>query len=88
MRQQGIWRGKGNITTKSREDQLRTDDLVNRNFNSYHPNQLWVTDFTYIKTLSGWVYTIFIIDVFARVILGWKVSNLMNTNMVMAVLNQ
>jgi len=67
---QGIWRGKGKITTKSRDDQKRADDLGNRNFNAYRPNQLWVADFTYIKTLSGWVYTAFIIDVFARCIVG------------------
>ena len=85
---QGVWRGKGKITTNSRNDPKRADDLVNRNFNAHRPNQLWVADFTYIKTLSGWVYTAFIIDVFARVIVGWKVSNRMNTDMVMAALNQ
>ena len=85
---QGVWRGKGKITTNSRDDQKRADDLVNRNFSAYRPNQLWVADFTYIKTTSGWVYTAFIIDVFARAIVGWKVSNRMNTNMVMAALNQ
>ena len=47
-----------------------------------------MADFTYIKTTNGWVYTAFIIDVFARAIVGWKVSNRMNTDMVMAVLNQ
>ncbi|KKK71748.1 hypothetical protein LCGC14_2910810, partial [marine sediment metagenome] len=85
---QGVWRGKGKITTNSRDDQKRADDLVNRNFNAQRPNQLWVADFTYIKTMSGWVYTAFIIDVFARAIVGWKVSNRMNTDMVMAALNQ
>ncbi len=62
--------------------------MVNRNFYAHRPNQLWVADFTYIKTTSGWVYTAFIIDVFARAIIGWKVSNRMNTDMVMAALNQ
>ena len=85
---QGVWRGKGKITTNSRNDQQRADDLVNRNFNAYRPKQLWVADFTYIKTTSGWVYTAFIIDVFARAIVGWKVSNRMNTDMVIAALNQ
>ncbi len=84
----GSWRGKGKITTNSRDDQKRADDLVNRNFSAHRPNQLWVADFTYIKTMSGWVYTAFIIDVFARVIVGWKVSNRMNKDMVMAALNQ
>ncbi len=85
---QGIWRGKGKITTNSRDDQKRAGDLVNRYFNAHLPNQLWVADFTYIKTMSGWAYTAFIIDVFARAIVGWKISNRMNTNMVMAALNQ
>jgi putative transposase len=85
---QGIGRGKGKITTNSRNDQQRADDLVNRNFNAYRPNQLWVADFTYIKTTSSWVYTALIIDVFARAIVGWKVSNRMNTDMVIAALNQ
>ena len=62
--------------------------MVNRNFSTHSPNQLWVADFTYIKTLSGWVYTAFIIYVFARAIVGWKVSNRMNTDMVIAALNQ
>ena len=76
------------MTTTSRDDQKRADDLVNRNFSAHYPNQLWVADFTYIKTMSGWVYTAFIIDVFARAIVGWKVSNRMNKDMVMAALNQ
>ena len=86
---QGVWRGKAKITTNSHDDpQKRADDLVNRNFNAHRPNQLWVADFTYIETLSGWVYTAFIIHVFARAIVGWKVSNRMNTDMVMAAFNQ
>ena len=85
---QGVWRGKGKITTNSRDDQKRADDLVNRNFSAHRSNQLWVADFTYIKTTSGWVYTAFIIDVFARTIVGWKVSDRMKTDMVMAALNQ
>ena len=85
---QGVCRGKSKITTNSRDDQKRADDLVNRNFSARRPNQLWVADFTYIKTISGWVYTAFIIDVFARAIVGWKVSNGMNTDMVIAALNQ
>ena len=85
---QGIWQGRGKITTKSRDDQKRADDLVNRNFSAHRPKQLWVADFTNIKTISVWGYTAFIIDVFARAIVGWKVSNHMNTDMVMAALNQ
>ena len=50
---QGVWRGKGKMTTTSRDDQKRADDLVNRNFNARRPNQLWVADFTYTNPSSG-----------------------------------
>ena len=61
---------------------------VKRNFTADAPNKLWVADFTYIKTKSGWVYTAFVIDVFKRVIVGWKVSNHMDTQLVLDALNQ
>jgi len=64
----------------------RADDLVKRDFTAQHPNNLWVADFTYIQTHSGWVYTAFIIDVFSRAIVGWKVSTRMNTDMVLHAL--
>ena len=85
---QGVWRGKNKQTTRSRDDQKRADDLVKRNFNADHPDQLWVSDFTYIQTNSGWIYTAFIIDVFSRAIVGWKVSTRMNTDMVLDALEQ
>ena len=85
---QGVWRGKNKYTTRSRDDQKRADDLVKRNFTADYPNQLWVGDFTYIQTHSGWVYTAFIIDVFSRAIVGWKVSTRMNTDMVLDALEQ
>ncbi len=85
---QGVWRGKNKQTTRSRDDQKRAPDLVKRNFRADQPNHLWVADFTYIQTNSGWVYTAFIIDVFSRAIVGWKVSTRMNTDMVLdALLN-
>src|SRR5690606_41851818 len=76
---QDIWRGKGKITTHSCDDQKRADDLVNRNFSAHRPNQLWVADFTYIKTISVWVYTVSIIDVFARDSVGWIAATRMNS---------
>jgi putative transposase len=85
---QGVWRGKNKQTTRSRDDQKSADDLVKRNFKADHPDHLWVADFTYIQTNSGWVYTAFIIDVFSRAIVGWKVSTRMNTDMVLAALEQ
>ena len=85
---QGVWRGKNKKTTRSRDDQKRAPDLVKRNFRADQPNHLWVADFTYIQTNSGWVYTAFIIDVFSRAIVGWKVSTRMNTDMVLDALEQ
>ncbi len=85
---QGVWRGKNKQTTRSRDDQKRADDLVKRNFSADQPDHLWVADFTYIQTNSGWVYTAFIIDVFSRAIVGWKVSTRMNTDMVLDALEQ
>lgn len=85
---QGVWRGKGKITTKQREDQDKPNDLVKRKFTADAPNQLWVADFTYVKTKTGWVYTAFVIDVFKRVIVGWKVSGRMDTQLVLDALNQ
>ncbi|MDV4246204.1 IS3 family transposase [Acinetobacter baumannii] len=85
---QGVWRGKNKQTTRSRDDQKRAPDLVKRNFRADQPNHLWVADFTYIQTNSGWVYTAFIIDVFSRAIVGWKVSTRMNTDMVLDALEQ
>jgi putative transposase len=85
---QGVWRGKNKQTTRSRDVQKRADDLVKRNFNADRPDQLCVSDFTYIQTHSGWVYTAFIIDVFSRAIVGWKVSTRMNTDMVLDALEQ
>ena len=51
---QGVWRGKNKQTTRSRDDQKRVPDLVKRNFRADQPNHLWVADFTYIQTNSGW----------------------------------
>ncbi len=85
---QGVWRGKGKITTKQRDDQDKPNDLVKRQFTADAPNKLWVADFTYIKTKTGWVYTAFVIDVFKRVIVGWKVSARMDTQLVLDALNQ
>ena len=93
---QGVWRGKGKITTKQRDDQDKPADLVKRNFTADTPNKKrllrssapQVADFTYIKTKTGWVYTAFVIDVFKRVIVGWKVSNRMDTQLVLDALNQ
>ncbi len=84
----GVVRGKKQITTISDPKQERAPDLVNRNFKATRPNQLWVADFTYVATWSGFVYVAFVIDVFARSIVGWRVSNSMKTALVLDALEQ
>jgi putative transposase len=63
-------------------------DRVNRQFKADRPNQLWVSDFTYVSTWQGWLYVAFVIDVFARRIGGWRVSSSMRTDFVLDALEQ
>ena len=63
-------------------------DRVNRQFKADRPNQLWVSDFTYVSTWQGWLYVAFVIDVFARHIVGWRVSCNMRTDFVLDALEQ
>lgn len=63
-------------------------DRVKRQFRAERPNQLWVSDFTYVSTWQGWLYVAFVIDVFARRIVGWWVSSSMCTDFVLNALEQ
>jgi putative transposase len=63
-------------------------DRVNRQFKAQRPNQLWVADFTYVSTWQGFVYVAFVVDVFARRIVGWRVSSSMQTDFVLDALEQ
>jgi transposase InsO family protein len=63
-------------------------DRVTRNFVAERPNQLWVADFTYVATWHGFVYVAFVIDVFARRIVGWRVAPSMRTDLVLDALEQ
>jgi putative transposase len=63
-------------------------DRVNRQFRAERPNQLWVSDFTYVSTWQGWLYVAFVVDVFARRIVGWRVSSSMRTDFVLDALEQ
>jgi len=85
---QGIVRGKKVVTTNPDAAQPCPDDKVNRVFVADMPNQLWVSDFTYVSTWQGMVYVAFVIDVFARKIVGWRVSTSMTTGFVLDALNQ
>ncbi|BAO82296.1 transposase and inactivated derivatives [Serpentinimonas maccroryi] len=61
-------------------------DHVNRQFQASRPNELWVSDFTYVSTWQGWLYVAFVIDVYARRIVGWRVSRSMQTDFVLDAL--
>jgi len=85
---QGVVRGKKVITTNPDAALPCPEDKVNREFHAQMPNQLWVSDFTYVSSWQGMVYVAFVIDVFARKIVGWRVSTSMTTGFVLDALNQ
>ena len=84
----GVVRGKTPRTTVSDRATPCPPDHVNRQFQATRPNSLWVSDFTYVSTGQGFVYVAFIIDVFARRIVGWQVSNSAHTGFVLDALEQ
>lgn len=85
----GAHRGREPVTTRAATVVDDRPDLVNRDFTATSPNRLWVADFTYIRTYSGFCYTAFITDVFSRKIVGWGVSSTMHTlGMPLMALNQ
>jgi transposase InsO family protein len=91
MRRQGlrgVMRGKVVRTTVSDSNAPCPMDKVHRQFKADRPNQLWVSDFTYVSTWQGWLYVAFVIDVFARRIVGWRVSTSMRTDFVLDALEQ
>ena len=85
----GVVRGKRCRTTIPDEHAAgRPLDRVNRQFSATRPNQLWVADFTFVATWSGFVYVAFVIDAFARRIVGWRVARSMHTELVLDALEQ
>jgi transposase InsO family protein len=85
----GAVRGRAwTTTTHTRPEADRPLDLVDRHFTATRPNQLWVSDFTYVATWRGFVYVAFVIDVFARRIVGWRVSSSLATDFVLDALEQ
>lgn len=84
----GVVRGKVVRTTVSDSKAPCPLDRVNRQFKADRPNQLWVSDFTYVSTWQGWLYVAFVVDVFARRIVGWRVSTSMSTDFVLDALEQ
>ena len=85
---QGARRGKVVRTTVPDKALPCPLDRVNRQFKADCPNQLWVSDFTYVSTWQGWQYVAFVIDVYARRIVGWRVSSSMRTDFVLDALEQ
>ena len=84
----GVRRGKVVRTTISDRAVPCPLDRVNRQFKADRPNQLWVSDFTYVSTWQGWQYVAFVIDVYARRIVGWRQSSSMRTDFVLDALEQ
>jgi len=85
---EGVRRGKKVRTTVPDTSVPCPLDRVNRQFQADRPNQLWVSDFTYVSTWQGWLYVAFVVDVFARRIVGWRVSTTMTTDFVLDALEQ
>ncbi len=85
---QGAVRGRKFKTTVPDHEATRPLDLVDRDFTAARPNQLWVADITYVPTWSGMAYVAFIIDVFSRTIVGWRVSNSLRTDLALDALEQ
>jgi len=84
----GVVRGKPVRTTVSDPARPCPLDQVNRQFRAERPDALWVSDFTYVSTWQGFVYVAFVIDVFARRIVGWKLSRTAHTDFVLDALEQ
>lgn len=85
---QGARRGKTVRTTTPDTSAPCPLDHVNRHFKASRPNELWVSDFTYVSTWQGWLYVAFVADVYARRIVGWRVSRSMQTDFVLDALEQ
>ena len=82
----GVQRGRKLYTTHADDKANRPPDLVNRDFTADAPNELWLADITYCSTWEGWLYVSFILDVYARVIVGWQMAPHMRTDLVLDAL--
>ena len=83
----GVTRRRKRVWTTRSDGSPRSPDLVERNFTAAAPNELWVTDLTYVPTWSGVAYVAFIVDVYSRMIVGWRVAVHMRTDIVLDALN-
>jgi putative transposase len=85
---QGTIRGRRTRTTVSGDADKRPLDLVKRDFTATRPNQLWVSDLTYVATWQGFVYVAFVIDIYSRRIVGWRVSSSLRSDLALDALEQ
>ncbi|HLT99341.1 MAG TPA: IS3 family transposase, partial [Burkholderiaceae bacterium] len=85
---EGVRRGKRVRTTIPDSEAACPRDLVKRHFEADRPNRLWVADFTYVSTWQGWLYVAFVIDAYAKRIVGWRASSSMTTDFVLDALEQ
>lgn len=86
--QRGVVRGRRVRTTIADMSADQPRDLVQRDFTAPRPNQLWVSDFTYVPTRQGFVYVAFVIDVFSRRIVGWSTSTSLHSDLTLHALEQ
>jgi putative transposase len=84
----GVVRGQRCRTTIADTTAENAQDLVQRPFQSEYPSRLWVSDFTDVLTCRGFVYVVFLIDVFSRRIVGWRADTTMRTYLVLDALAQ
>ena len=85
----GAVRGRSfKVTTHVQEGVERPQDLVERNFAAEQPNELWVSDLTYVRTGHRFVYVAFVIDAFSRRIVGWQISNSLRSDLALDALEQ
>jgi len=85
---QGVVRGRKPKTTIPAPVAERPQDLVHRQFSADAPNRLWVADLTYVATWRGFVYVAFVVDVFSRLIVGWRASNSLRSDLALDALEQ
>ena len=91
MRQEGlkgVVRGETKRTTIPEQDAARPADLVDRSFEADRPDRLWLSDITYVRTWSGFVYVALVIDAYSRFVVGWRVSNSLRTDLALDALEQ
>ena len=85
----GVVRGRSfRVTTHSVDGAERPLDLVDRDFTASRPNELWVSDLTYVRTGRTFVYVAFVVDAFARRIVGWQISNSLRSDLALDALEQ